>query len=69
MSDFAMNLTKNKKSRINKKESQSLADKSMKRIHEANKSIKTKIGCELRKRMANAENAALLRESLKEVWE
>jgi hypothetical protein len=69
MSDFPMNLTKNKKHRISKKESQSLADKSMKRIHEANKSIKTKIGCALHKRRVKAENAALLRESLKEVWE
>jgi hypothetical protein len=69
MSDFAMNLTKNKKSRISKKESQSLADKSLKRIHEANKSIKTKIGCDMHKRRVRAENAALLRDELREVWE
>jgi hypothetical protein len=68
MSDYAMNLTKNKKASISKKESQSLADKSLKRIHEANKSIKTKIDCELHKRMVKAENAALLRKELMEVW-
>lgn len=69
MSYYAMNLTKNKQSKISKKESQSLADKSLKRIHEANKSIKTKIGCELHKRRVYAESAALLREELKEVWD
>lgn len=68
MTEFLLNLTKNK-SRISKKESQSLADKSLKRIHDANIEIKTKIGCELHKRRVKAENAALLRESLKEVWE
>jgi hypothetical protein len=69
MADFPMNLTKDKKVKISKKESQSLADKSLKRIHEANKSIKTKIGCEVHKRRVKAENAALLRESLREVWD
>jgi hypothetical protein len=69
MADFAINLTKNKKSRISKKDSQSLADKSLKRIHEANKSIKTKISCEMHKRIVKAENAALLREDLKEIWD
>ncbi len=68
MSEFILNLNK-KKSKLSKKESQKLADKSLKRIHEANKSIKSKIGCELRKRRVKAENAALLRNELKEVWE
>jgi hypothetical protein len=69
MSDFAMNLTKNKKSRISKKDAQSLADESLTHLHETNKSVKTKIGCALHKRRVKAENAALLRESLMEVWD
>jgi hypothetical protein len=69
MSDFAMNLTKNKKSKISKKESQSLADKSLERTLKSNIEIKTKIGCELHKRIVKAENDALLRDKLREVWE
>lgn len=69
MADFAMNLTKDKKSRISKKESQKLADKSLEGTLKANIEIKTKIGCELHKRRVKAENAALLREALKNTWE
>lgn len=68
MAEFILNLNKNK-SKLSKKESQKLSDKSLKRIHEANKSIRTKISCEIHKRMVKAENAALLREALMEVWE